>query len=519
MDEGTLEKSLRDLRELAQRDLYVFAKGVLGFDWLVPHIHLPLCRLLERFDEYPKLKITLPRGWLKTTLCSQSYPMWRAISNPNVRCLLVQNTFGNAVAKNRVINATFKGNDLFRTLWPEILPDRNCVWKQESMCIKRPKTTLTESTFEAAGAGTQVTSRHYDLIDEDDTVAPDLSDLGEQNLCPTKEDIVQAIGWHRLVPPLLVDPSKSQNLVVGTRWFEKDELSWIEENEPSFVSYTRSCREDSFGESCEDGEITYPERFNAKVLAGIRETLGPYMFSCLYLNKPLRSQDMVFDQEWIKYYETEPEGLICYTTVDPAGDPEETKSDPDFNVVLTTGKSLSNGIIYVLGYWRKRCNPSELISEVFKQVRKWHPVKVGVESVQYQASLKYWIKERMRKQNIYFLIEGLTHGRRSKNMRIMGLQPLVNSGKLRFRVWMTGLTNELLSFPLGAHDDLIDALSMQLDLWALTVTEKKRKEAAFGVDPMDVTSAIEELQERRGKLRGKGVMDVMSMREYAGRVA
>ena len=121
LDEETLDR----LRDLSKKDLYIFGKGILGFDWLIPHIHLPLCRLLELYDGYTegsllhpwedyekvlrskylfgrddidmseedikkeilrikkkgikRLRITLPRGWLKTTLCSQAYPMWRAI--------------------------------------------------------------------------------------------------------------------------------------------------------------------------------------------------------------------------------------------------------------------------------------------------------------------------------------------------------------------------------------------------------------------------------------------------------
>ena len=118
---------LDGLREVCKGDLYVFAKGILQHDWLVPHVHRPLCRLLELYNGYdeslappmieywrvlsnPVLElslerrwdiflnglkralIVLPRGWLKTTVCSVSYPMWRAVRDPNIRVLLTQNT-------------------------------------------------------------------------------------------------------------------------------------------------------------------------------------------------------------------------------------------------------------------------------------------------------------------------------------------------------------------------------------------------------------------------------------------
>ena len=502
MENSSLSKDeLNILRKRCMEDLYFFAKAILGFDWLDPDIHLPLCRKLENYPEYSRFKITLPRGWLKTTICSQAYPIWRCIRNPNIRVLLVQNTFTNAVAKLRVIKSVFEENVLFRMLFPELLPDARCTWKSESLCIKRPK-QFDESTFEGAGVRTQVTSRHYDIIIEDDTVAPDYNELGEENICPTKEDIELAIGWHRLTLPLLTNPMDSQLLIVGTRWFEKDLLSWIEENEKHYKSYTRACLETA-GVPDPNGTPSYPKRFNEQVLSQIRDALGPYLFSCLYMNLPVRSGDMLFSLDTITYYETEPVSsrLVVFTTVDPAGDPEETKGDPDFNVVCTTGKDMLSGRIYVLEYTRKKCNPGELIDDIFKHVRKWRPIKVAVESVAYQGSLQYWIKERMRKENLFFYVEGYTHGHREKNARIMGLQPLVCSGMLLFRKNMVELVNELLVFPNGKNDDIIDALSSQLKLWRAT-RSKREVELVEGTGIMDFDSIVKELNGRnKSKLK------------------
>lgn len=497
------------LRKLAMEDLFVFAKGVLGFDWLTPHIHLPLCRLLENYRKNKRLMIVLPRGWLKTTLCSQAYPLWRGIRDSNVRVMLVQNTFTNACSKLDVIAGMVDKNPLFRTLFPEVLPEARSRWKSESRCLRRTR-NLDASTFEAAGTRTQVTSRHYNVIIEDDTVAPDLDDLGQENLCPTKVEVDQAIGWHRIVPPLLVNPSQDQILVVGTRWFEKDLISWIKANDPTFVVYERSCREDKDGKSSESGEVTYPERFDAPALESLRNTMGPYLFSCLYLNKPIRSKDMIFQPEWIRYYETPPLNLICTTTVDPAGDPEDTKGEADWNVVLTVGKDLETGLIYVLEYTRKRCSPGELLTDLFRHVRTYHPVKVGLETTQYQKSLKYWIRERQRKESTHFLVESLTHTRKSKNARIMGLQPLLANGALRFRPHMKALINELIAFPYGEQDDVLDALASQLELLQATVSLSEQALEFQDIDPFDFSVAVKEITQRHERTKTKKYYDLVS---------
>ena len=510
MSETLDPKTLDDLRQKAKDSLYFFAKGVLGFDWLTPDIHRPMCEILENYEKNQRVKITLPRGWLKTTLCSQAYPMWRAIRDPNVRVLLVQNTFTNAVGKLRTIKSLFETCTILRALFPEVLPTKDCVWKGDSLCLNRNK-SYNESTFEAAGTKTTTTSRHYDVIIEDDTVAPDLDDMTKTNVIPSRDDIDQAIGWHRLAPPLLTDHKTGQILVVGTRWYEEDLLSWIDENEGSiYFSYSRAVRENENGEPDVKGQIAYPGRFDAQVLDELEASMGPYLYSCLYMNRPMQSKDMIFHASWISLYETEPQTLITYTTVDPAGDPAEAKGETDFNVVCTTGKDLRTGLVYVLEYTRERCNPSELIGHLFKHVRKWSPVKVRIEKVAYQNTLLHWIRERMRKDNTYFAIEGVTQGGRSKASRIMGLQPIFSNDGIKLRGWMQELISELLAFPLGKTDDIIDALSMHIDMWALTqgVQPKSDQES----DRFTLLGAIEELKGRH-KHQGYVVSDILGKKK------
>lgn len=491
------------LRHKVKGSLYAFAKGVLGYDWLTPEIHLPICNALEDYEINKRLKAVLPRGWLKTTLCSIAYPIWRAVRNREIRILIVQNTYSNATSKLMAIRSQVKENKILRGLFPEIIPTKNSVDRTDSFCINRSK-NYPESTFEAAGIRTQVTSRHYNLIIEDDTVAPDLDDLGEDNVAPRKDDIVQAIGWHRLASPLLTNPSDDQLLVVGTRWFEKDLMSWIDKNEKNYLKIERSCRENEKGEPDHNGKITYPERFNESVLAELEVAMGPYMFSCLYLNTPVRSEDMLFKGSWIQYYDTPPRGLISYTTVDPATDPEESAKgvNTDFSVVLTCGKDLRTGKIYVLDYFQKKCTPGEIIAAVFDHVRRFKPVIVGYESVAFQKSLGYWLRERMRAENTFFMLKKLTHaGRRSKGDRISALQPVFASHAIYLRTFMTALEAELLAFPLAPHDDVIDALAMQLEVWQVT-SSKEQHRRSEEPDPMSIDGAIHELRER-GKERSR----------------
>src|SRR5207244_1341286 len=239
------------------------------------------------------------------------------------------------------------------------------------------------------------------------------------------------------------------------------------------------------------------------------------MYSCLYLNKPVRTGDMTFQPEWWKYYDKPPLDLVHYISIDPAPPPGEKAGDTDYNVVLTCGKSLGTGDVYLIDYFRQRCNPGELIEEYVRQCRQYHPVRATVETVAYQKSLMYWIKERMKGEGLYVVLEPLTHGRKSKATRIMGLQPLVKTGKFKIQTHHTAFLAEATAFPYGKHDDLLDAAAMQLPLWALT---RSQQQAAVSkeFDPHTFEGAVELLKyERRQSNRKNLIMQpLLSRKDY-----
>ena len=504
------EKTLDEMRVRAKADLYFFAKGVCEFDWLVPHIHGPLVRLLENYRENRNLLICIPRGWLKTTLCSQAYPLWRAIRNPNIRILLSQNTFSNACAKLSTIRSIVDGNALFRALFPELLPDDGCTWRSDSLELKRSR-HMNEGTFDAVGTRTQITGRHYDVVIEDDTVAPDLADIKENIVMPKPDDIKQAIGYHKLLSPILVSPPKdliasgkeepSQQLVVGTRWFVKDLISYVIEEQPEYQKYIRACREDDDGNPDPDGTFIYPERFDGEVLQKFENDLGAYMFRCLYFNMPVRSADMLFDPNWFVRWTKCPRQLVITTTVDPGGDPDTAtvKGEVDYCVVITTGKDIYTGTCYILDVSRAKTNPGGLIDMIIDHYTRWHPVAVGIETVAFQRSLLYWLSERTQALGINIHVEKLTNNKRSKTLRIQGLIPPIQSGKLRFRQADQPLIQELVEFPLGAHDDMADCLAMQLELWRRTKTEKRTSVSVDINDPLSFDWAVKSIQKRKAK--------------------
>ncbi|GAF71355.1 unnamed protein product, partial [marine sediment metagenome] len=344
-------------------------------DWLTEEVHLPLCNFLQ--VPYPKKKLVeLPRSFLKTTIASEYYPIWRSINNPSVRVLITQNTFDNAAKRVYGIRSIFEKHELFRALYPELIPNFNSKsvrWSNEIAEINRP-TTYPEGTFEAAGIGTKITARHYDIVIEDDTVTAEASDLSEEEIAPNMEDVAKAIGWHKMATNLSIKPETFERIVIGTRWFQEDMINHVL-NEPGYAKffmdvYGRRC----LGESKEE-EAIYPFRFNNEVLETQKIELGTYMFATQKLLDPTPLEKMIFKPYWTRYYNVAPEtkNILC---IDPAIG--ESKQHCDSAFVVAGGAD--NGLIYIKEAISGQFNLTEQVKLTFALVRKYEIKKVVVET-------------------------------------------------------------------------------------------------------------------------------------------
>lgn len=458
-----MDKSVVELRELCLNSLYFFSKAVLGWDWVVPHVHGKLGDFVSD-PEDTRLQVTLPRGFLKTTFLSISYALWRALPprnefadaglkdplhDPNVRILIVQNTKDNARKRLNVIRTHVEQNELLQELFPEIIPDSfhgNNRWSDTHAEIKRTE-SHPEATWETAGVGTSLVSRHYSEIIEDDIIAPKKDDLAEA--IPTREDVEKAIGFHKSAISLLANPKDGRIINIGTRWAKYDVIQYIiDEQTPPFKRFELS--------AIEDGKATYPERFDLETLANIRNEQGTYIFSSQYLNKPFDSEKMVFRPEWITKYEVEPprDTMKVYVGVDPA---IGQKKDNDYSIVMAAGITPRRELL-VLDYERRRMTPTELIEKIFEYNEYYQPELVIIESVAWQQALAHFVEQEAIDRLTYIPIEEFKPSNK-KETRIRGLQPVAQARKLKIKPYHTELEKELRDFPYSQYDDLSDTLA------------------------------------------------------------
>lgn len=255
-------------------------------------------------------------------------------------------------------------------------------------------------------------------------------------------------------------------VVHNTRYHQDDLYARILEDHQKnggWSNFIRNCWRD--GREWE--EPLFPEKHTVESLRGIyNKPGGKYHFSAQYMNNPIDPESADFRQEWVRYYEPgTPNPASLYMTVDPA---ISLSRDADFTAMLVGGK-FSDHKIRIVDYVHKRMLPNELVDEVFRMVEKWHLHRVGLETFAFQKTLKYDIQNQQRQRGIFFSIDelgkrsGVNENVLSKEARIRRLQPLFEQGLFEVRGDMADFVDELLAFPRGRHDDLIDCAAWMLD--------------------------------------------------------
>lgn len=150
------------------------------------------------------------------------------------------------------------------------------------------------------------------------------------------------------------------------------------------------------------------------------------------------------------YIDKPPSGLKIGVGVDLAISKKDTA---DYTAIAVMGLDEATGHRYVLDVIRQRCSFQEMLTLIRKVCEKWNPVRVNIEEVQFQAAV---VQELMRTTSLP--IKGIKPDRD----KVTRFFPLLARYEQAMVYHVRGLPgefeNELLSFPEGEHDDMVDAL-------------------------------------------------------------
>ena len=491
MGQVTAEQ-INNMKRKALNDFYFFSLGVLGYDYIEKEVHLPICNFLSNETVKDKM-LLLPRGFLKSTLTSVALPIWLAMRDCNLRYLIVCNSMTNASNHLRKIRSQFERNELLHVLFPERMPKtKRDRWTEFSATIPRTQVGLGEGTFEAAGIGTNLPSRHYDRIGEDDIVTATKDDVSDREMAPSQEEINKAIGWHRLVPSLYDSIEGGYLYHTATRWCANDPVEHIRKNEPFFKIYEQNIYKKVLEKMVDAGEPIYPSRFGPKAIEKLKIIQGPYIFSTQYLLKPVPLELMIFKPDYIHYCDIIPNirGKF-FAYIDPATS-DKKRACHTAIIVIFCGEDKR---IYVVEVIRKiGMSLSQSVDHLFRIAKEYKTTNIGIEVVGYQGQLEKQVREEMQRRGEYFIVTGdLPKKGQSKEARIGNMEPRFANGQIFIKHAHKGLEGDLLEYQgvdKSKYVDTLDALAGAINLSSFPVYEQEPQLIKTGVTLESILSEL-----------------------------
>jgi predicted phage terminase large subunit-like protein len=126
-----------------------------------------------------------------------------------------------------------------------------------------------------------------------------------------------------------------------------------------------------------------------------------------------------------------------------------TKSDADYTAAVILGTL--NGRTWILHAEHTRTGFHGVLAFIQSLADRYKPSIIAIESVQYQAAV---VEELLRSTNLP--IQAVRPDK-DKLTRFLPLEARYEQGLVYHAPNLMAYTDELLSFPHGAHDDLVDA--------------------------------------------------------------
>ena len=395
------------------------------------------------------------REHYKSSILTFGMCIWDILHDPEVTIGIFSHTRPIAKAFLRQIMRELEENKTLHAAFPDILwGDTRAApkWSEDDGIIVRRKSNPNEATIEAWGlVDGQPVSKHFRILHYDDIVVqasvttPDMTAKTMQRLEESYSLGVTPDGKKRFA---------------GTRWAFYDAYrtvidrgTAIAREHPGRIGGT------------EDGEsVFWPEEVHLQK----RRDMGPYTYAAQILLNPKADSMQGFKREWLrKYKKLNPAKLNWYLCFDGAS---SKKKGSDYTAGWAVGLGV-DGNYYCVPVVRDRLNLKERADRVFDAHRLYKPIQTRYEKYGLMADIEH-MQARMEDENYRFTITEVA-GQTSKQDRIKRLVPLFEAG----RIWLPETHNvtdwqrttvdlvhsfieeEYMAFPVGLHDDMLDALA------------------------------------------------------------
>ena len=430
-----------------------------------PHLALLNLKLTQvAAGTISRLLICMPPRHGKSEFASKYFPAWYLGTFPDRRIILASYESDFAAQWGRKVRdlLTEYGEAFF-----------GVGVRTDSSAADRWDLEGHEGGMSTAGVGGPLTGKGAHLLIIDDPVKN-----AEEAVSPTMQ--AKAWDWYVSTAYTRLEPGAAV-ILIQTRWHAEDLAGKVlasakRTGEAWDVLNLPALAEDDDPLGRKPGEALWPARYSAGRLLEIKRTqddpaaaLVRHWFDALYQQRPVPAEGGIFKKAWLRYWEPASKGEYYRLT---GGELTRTvkardcrrfgvmdlafslKSSADYTVILAWAVTPDADLI-LLDCFRDRIDGPALVPQLEKMMLRHGLDYVGVEDVQGQTLM---IQEARRK--------GLTvrslHPDKDKVTRAIPASIRMEAGQVylpRSAPWLAELETELLTFPNGSHDDMVDCLA------------------------------------------------------------
>lgn len=459
-------------------DLPYFCREYLGYED-ISDVHEELDQWIAgKLTVSNTLLIMMARGHLKSSFITVARSTQKILDLQNTKGIIFNVEYGKSVEfleeiKNHLANPRllelFGPGSPHQVLWESPGKDtsRHCgvpIWREDAILLYRTR-TLAGPTVRVNSIYGKMTGKHCDWCVVDDPQDDDNTQTEEQ-----QKKLKTKLRNARKV----LDPH-GERIYIGTPWLKDDALAWIESL--GFPTWRRSAVVDAeTGKNAripmdpEDDHkyrVVFPKKFNMDILREQKKEDGQYFASCQLEVDPLPVEAMRIQEEWIKYSRAVPGDLMrVYILCDPALSLAQ-RDDPAV-ILVALHPSDEQQPIMIYKSEEVRDSVQGLVDRLFQDYRYWQSradTMLAVETGAYQGALKQWVEKDMNRYRTYFPVEELKPQGRRKEVRIDGMQPMIQNGGVEFHPEnCKRLIYQLVNRGMTTHDDHADIFAYLPDV-------------------------------------------------------
>ncbi len=472
-------------RELMRRRLIYYAAQMRGPSYKVGWVHQDIARRLERFveqverGESPRLMLFVPPRHGKSILASEEFPSWVLGKHPEWEIIEAGYAESLPVGFSRHIRDRLDSKE-YQVIYP------NTAIRSDARGVEEWATTAG-GRFRAAGVGGGITGTGAHILTIDDPIKD-----YEAAQSVTIRDATY--NWYTTTARTRLAPGGGI-LIIQTRWHDADlagrcltdQRDLVEKGIPldevdnwEVVSYPALAEHDEYlmpdgmietgPEEIPEGarllrragEALHPDRYTAKALRQLCNGMPPAQWNALYQQNPVPDTGEFFTRDQFKSYAQLPgkdDDFAYFMAWDLAID---TKRSSDWTVGVV-GALHYTGQIFVVDMIRARMNTGQIISSIVTLAKRWPLIqRLGIEDGQIKKTMQPLVETAIQSEKLLFSMDETLKPVTDKLTRARPLQASMQMGQIWFptgQAWVNKAQDEMLRFPSGTNDDIVDALA------------------------------------------------------------